>query len=166
MRKKLGEKKLLNVIKRIGNKEQRIVDDKLHKISRQLVNLAKENNSCILLGDLSGIRNKKKGKRLNRIISNMPFYKLKQFITYKANWEGIPVLETKEWYSSSTCNKCGSDNTKRPYQGLFVCNSCGYQVNADYNGSLNLGKRLLKHVFDDGVVGFQPENETNFLKIS
>lgn len=163
LRKKLGERKLQRKIKKIGNTEQRKVNDILHKISRTIVNSAKANNAVILLGDLTGIRQKPKGKRFNRIVANMPFYKLTQYITYKANWEGIPVFTTKEWYSSKTCHRCGSENTARPHQGLFKCRTCDYECNADYNGAFNLAKRLSNYMFDSGVLGFIRRNQTDFF---
>jgi putative transposase len=161
LRKKLGEKKLLKIIKKIGNTEKRKINAILHKVSKDIVTMAKKNNSIILIGDLTGIRNnaKTKGRRINRIVANMPFYKLTELITYKANWEGIPVLTTREWYSSKTCSKCNSDNTARPYQGLFKCHSCYYQTSADFNGAKNLGKRLWKYIFHDGAI-------VNLLKTS
>jgi IS605 OrfB family transposase len=163
LRKKLGEKKLLRVIKRIGRTEQRKVNDLLHKISRQIVDIAKENNAVILLGDLSGIRNRTRGKRFNRIVASMPFYKLTPYITYKAGWEEVLVLTTKEWYSSKTCHRCGSDNTSRPHQGLLVCHACGYQCNADFNGAFNLAKRLADYMFVSGVIGFSAPKQDDFL---
>jgi putative transposase len=162
LRRVLGKKKL-RVIRRVKDTESRKVNDMLHKISRELVNIAKENNACILLGDLTGIRDRSKGRRMNRIVANMPFYRLTQYITYKANWEGIPVLTTKEWYSSKLCHRCGSDNTSRPHQGLFVCHDCGYSCNADYNGAVNLGNRLAEHVFVNGVIGFSAPKRDDFL---
>lgn len=163
LRKKLGQKKLMRVIKRLEDVEARKVNAILHKISKDLVQIAKENNAVILLGDLSGISKKDRGKRMNRIVASMPFYRLKQFITYKANWEGIPVLETKEWYSSKLCHKCGTDNTSRPHQGLFVCHACGYQCNSDFNGAFNLAKRLSDYMFGSGVIGFSAPKRNDFL---
>ncbi len=74
LRKKLGKKKLRKEIKRIGQKEQRKVDAYLHAISRRIVNEATRMGSVIVFGDLKGIRSaaKGKGKRFNRIVSNMP----------------------------------------------------------------------------------------------
>lgn len=154
LRKKLSEKKLLKMVKKVGNAERRKINAILHKISKDIVTMAMKNNSIILIGDLTGIRNsaKTKGRRINRIITNMPFYKLTELITYKANWQGISVLTTKEWYSSKTCSKCNSDKTTRPCQGLFRCKGCGYSCNADYNGAKNLGKRLWKYIFHDGAI--------------
>lgn len=163
LRKKLGEKKLPSMIRKVGNAEQRRVNDTLHKISRQLVDVAKENNAVILLGDLTGIRSKARGSRMNRIVGSMPSYKLTKFIIYKASWEGIPVLTTKEWHSSKTCHMCGSDHTSRPHQSLFICHACGYSCNADYNGALNLAKRLSDYMFGRGMIGFSCEKRNDFL---
>jgi IS605 OrfB family transposase len=152
LRKRLGEKRLLKEIKRIGQKEQRVVDAYLHGISRRIVEEAARTDSVIVFGDLKGIRSaaKGKGRRFNRIVSNMPYYKLSQMIQYKARWEGIPVLKINERGTSKTCSKCGSEG-KRPYQGLFKCNECGYQANADFNGSKNILKMAAEYIFVAGV---------------
>lgn len=162
LRKKLGQKKLQKVINRIGNTESRKINEILHKISKEIVEIAKNHRAVILIGDLTGIRKSSKGKKMNRIVANMPYYKLTQYITYKANWEGIPIVITKEWYSSKMCSKCSSDYTTRPYQGLFRCHDCGYRCNADYNGAKNLGKRLMKHAFVNGTLGFGCKSRTPF----
>ena len=158
LRKRLGEKKLLKVIKRIGSKEKRIVDDLLHKISYRLVCLAYQHNALIVLGDLKGIRSsaKGKGKRMNRIVNNnMPFNKLTKYIEYKANWLGIKVIKIKENGTSKTCPKCGNKGN-RPYQGLFVCSKCKYQANADFVGALNILKRFEEYISSNGAAVSQP----------
>jgi putative transposase len=155
LRKRLGEKKLLKKIKQIKNTEKRKVNDCLHKISRQIVNEAKESNSIIVLGDLKGIRNQKKGRRMNRIVSSMPYLKLTQYIEYKAKWEGIEVVKINERGTSHICSRC-SEEGRRPTQGLFVCKNCG-EYNADLNGCINIAKRSLDYMFRDGVVLAQPK---------
>ncbi len=145
LRKRLGKKKLLRVIKKIGDTEKRKVNDICHKISRQIVNMAKETGSTIVLGNLKGIRQKAKGKRMNRIVSNMPYYKLTQFIKYKAMWDGVPVIIVSEAYTSKTCHRCGSLGS-RPYRGLFLCRSCGLRYSADLNGARNILKRALEYI--------------------
>lgn len=150
LRKRLGERKLLSVIKRVGNTEKRKVNAVCHQISRQIVNEAKETNSTIVLGDLKGIRQRAKGRRMNRIVSNMPYYKLTQFIKYKALWEGVAVLVIPEAYTSKTCHRCGCLGS-RPYQGLFLCHSCGLRYSADLNGSRNILKRALGYIPSAGA---------------
>ncbi len=88
LRKRLGEKKLLKQIKDLGQKERRIVNAYLHEISRGIVSVARNLGSIIVLGNLKGIRSthKAKGKRFNRIVASMPYYKLTEMIRYKAAW--------------------------------------------------------------------------------
>jgi len=160
LRRRLGEKKLLKKIKEIGSKERRVVDYYLHKISRELVCLAHQHNALILLGDLKGIGEsaKSKGRRMRRIVSNMPYYRLTKYIEYKANWLGIKVVKIKENGTSKTCPKCGSKG-KRPYQGLFICSNCGYKANADFVGAQNILKRFEEYISSNGAVVTQPETE-------
>ena len=88
LRRGLGERKLLRMIKRIGKTESRKVDALLHKISKEIVEEAKESCATIILGELKGIRKRAKGKRFSRIVSNMPYYRLSSFIQYKASGKG------------------------------------------------------------------------------
>lgn len=155
LRKRLGERKLLKVIRRIGHTEQRKINDLCHKIARQIVEQAEKHNAVIVVGDLEGIRERtrSKGKRLRRIVDHMPYYKLTEYIRYKALWKGIAVILANEDYTSQTCHKCHSIG-KRLSQGLFKC-SCGLEYNADLNGAINIGKRFLDHVLRDGALGFR-----------
>jgi len=140
LRRRLQEKRLLKVVKRVGCKERRVVNVILHRVSKSIVSLALASNSYIVLGDLTGIRQRAKGKRLNRIVSNMPYYRLTKMIEYKATLKGIPVITTSETYTSKTCHICGCEG-KRKTQGLFVCPHCG-EYNADLNGAINIAKKF------------------------
>lgn len=158
IRKNLGQKKLMKEIKRFGNKEEKIINHILHKISKQIVEQAKQNGSIIVMEDLKGLKEsaKDKGKRFNRIVNNFPYYKLTHYVTYKANWEGIQVIKVNPKNTSKLCSRCGQEG-KRINQGLFKCD-CGYQVNADYNASKNIMLRSLEYISKDGVeITNQPE---------
>jgi IS605 OrfB family transposase len=143
LRRRLGERKLLKEVKRIGDKEERAINYLCHKTSREIVNTARKHDSAIILGDLKGIRTRAKGRRMNRIVSNMPYFKLSQYITYKAAWEGIPIIYADEAYTSRTCPRCGSEG-RRPTQGLFLCPACRFEANADYVGARNLTERAAR----------------------
>lgn len=157
LRKRLGNKKLLKKIREIKHTEKRKVNDSLHKISRAIVNEAKEKNVVIVLGDLKGIRKsvKGKGRRFNRIVSNRPYYKLTQYITYKAEWEGVGVYQISEKNTSKICHVCGQKG-KRVTQGLFKCPNCDLEYNADLNGAINIAKRFSEQCLENGAVLVQP----------
>ncbi|MBS7614824.1 transposase [Candidatus Bathyarchaeota archaeon] len=142
LRKRLGEKKALKTIKKVGHTERRKVNAILHKISKAIVEEAKRENAIIVIGNLHGIRDRArgKGKRFNRIVSNMPFHRLSMMIEYKAIQQGILVVSTSEAYTSQTCHVCGCDGNRKT-QGLFVCPYHG-EYNADLNGAINIGKKF------------------------
>ena len=74
---------------------------------------------------------------------SMPYYRLTQFIEYKALQEGITVVQANEECTSKTCSKCG-EIAKRPRQDLIVCPH-GHMLNADINACRNLIKRFIVH---------------------
>ena len=156
LRKRLQERGLFKKLKEMKGKEMRRVELVLHEVSKYIVELAEENNSVIVMGDLKGIRKQNKGKRFNRIINSFPFNRLSFFIEYKAHLKGIAVIKIREDYTSKTCSRCGEEG-KRVKQGLFKCPHCKYQANADFNGAMNILKRSWEHVFQDGAVAFSPE---------
>ncbi len=159
LRKRLGRTKKLKTIKKISDKEKRTINDLLHKISSSIVKQANP-NTVIALGNMKGIRNRARGKRFNRIVSNMPFYKLTQYITYKALWQGNAVIKLSERNTSKICHRCGKAGT-RPSQGLFRCPHCGLQYNADLNAAINLANRCLEYILGHGVNGSPPGSDLN-----
>jgi IS605 OrfB family transposase len=160
LRKRLGEKKLLRKIKRIADVEKRKITTFCHQISAAIVKEAKENNAIIVIGDLKGVRDRARGKRLNRIVSNMPYYRLSKYIEYKALWNSVPVAYSNESKTSRECHLCHSEG-KRPKQALFICPACRHQWNADYNGAYNIAKRFWEQCFQNGAVGSPPLREAS-----
>ena len=146
LRKRLGERKALDTIRKIKDTERRKVDAVLHKISRDVVDEAERCSAIIVLGDLTGIRQRTrgKGKRFNRIVGGMPFYRLTQMITYKASLKGILVVTASEAYTSRNCRVCGCEG-ERKTQGLFVCRHHG-EYNADLNGAINIGLKVERNL--------------------
>ena len=91
LRRKLGMKKAVDTIK-IGSREKRITNDIVHNISRQIVNRALETDALIVLGDIKHLRKReqnKHGRKFNRKLAGFQYYKLTQYIKYKAGSQGI-----------------------------------------------------------------------------
>ena len=157
LRRKLGQKKLLKVVKRIGEKESRTTNDQLHKIAKAIVDEAEWLNAIIAIGNPKGIRRNGKGRRFNRKLNSWPFWKLRQYVEYKANWRGIRVIEVSEAYTSQRCWRCGAIGVRSgKHYGLFECPRCGLKENADRNGAFNIGRRALGQVSKVGAVVSQP----------
>lgn len=77
-RRKLGKLKKLSAIRKQCNKESRYIKDQNHKISRQIINMAKrENVTVIKLEKLSGIRQTTRTSRKNaKNLHSWSFYKV------------------------------------------------------------------------------------------
>jgi len=138
------------IIKKWRHKERETVKHQVHTITRRIVNKAKQMNAIIAIGDLKRIRRNGKGASFNRRLSSQPFYLFKQFLTYKANWEGIRVLTVPEAYTSQTCHRCGMKGQR--VAGRFSCQNCGLVTDADVNGAWNIGKRAHGLIHETGVV--------------
>lgn len=127
------------VRKKWDNKDKNKIKDICHQTSRKIVNKAKQNNLIIVLGKLKGIQNQNKGRKMNRKLHNFPHWKLRNYIKYKAKWEGIPVIEVSEAYTSQKCSRCKKIGKR--HKGEFKCSNCGLKTDADKNAAHNIAKR-------------------------
>jgi putative transposase len=137
VRRKLGKLKKLAAIRKRDNKEQRWMKDTDHKISRQIVNFAKENYvSLIRLEQLSGIRQTAKTSRKNeKNLHSWSFYRLAQYIEYKASLAGIQIEYVTPKYTSQKCPACGERNKANDRK--YKC-GCGFKGHRDRVGALNI----------------------------
>jgi len=167
LRRKLQEKGLQDEVKRLGQKESRTVRHRLHEISREMVDFADQHNSAIVLGDVKEVGGDTgKGKRMNRIANTWAVGKLRNFIQYKAQEKGIPVILVDEAYTSQTCYRCKeTEKTKRPSQGRFKCGNCGLDhYNADVNAAKNILDRFSAYMVENGAAVNQPETRAEVSK--
>ena len=137
-RKKLGNAKKLNAIKKAKNKEQRWMNDKDHKVSREIVDFAIQHNvGVIRLEKLANIRKQtSKSRKNNHSLSNWSFYRLAQYIEYKANLLGIKVEYVDPKYTSQQCPKCSGRNKAKDRQ--YKCSNCGHTDHRDIVGAKNI----------------------------
>jgi IS605 OrfB family transposase len=108
-----------------------------HKYSRYVVDMAlKHRCGVIQMENLTGI------SKDEVFLKNWSYYDLQQKIEYKAKEVGVKVNYIDPQYTSKRCSKCGcihKDNRKpEEDQALFLCVSCGFKTNADYNAAKNI----------------------------
>jgi putative transposase len=127
-------------VRKLRNKEARIIRNENHRISRRIVEQAKRTNSTIALEDLEGIRERLRvtqGQRYERL--SWSYFQLQQMIVYKARLEGIPVIFVPPAYTSQTCPRCHyCSRSNRKEQRWFRCQECGYFWLADDIAAVNL----------------------------
>lgn len=136
-RKKLGKTKKLCAIRKLKDKESRWMKDQDHKISRSIINYASANHiGVIKLEQLAGIRaSARKSRKNNHSLHGWSFYRLAQFIEYKAALAGIQVEYVDPKYTSQRCPECGKHNHAK--DRAYRC-SCGYHGHRDLVGARNI----------------------------
>jgi putative transposase len=153
LRRRLGIKKAIDTIKKIGSKEKRITNDIIHKISRDIVSQAANTNALIVLGDIKHLRRRRqntRSRKFNRKLSGFQYYKLSQYIKYKASLAGIKVIQVSEAWTSQLCRKCYQKGVRK-IQGLFECKNCSIEDNADRNAAFNIAQRALGYISKVGA---------------
>ena len=138
LRKKLQTSKKMKVVKRINDKEQRIMRDIDHKLSHDIVETAVAHNvKVIKLEQLKNIRSTtRKSRKNNHSLHTWSFYRLAQFIEYKAKLAGISVEYVNPAYTSQTCPICG--NVHHANDRNYTC-ECGFHIHRDLLGAMNIG---------------------------
>jgi len=140
IRKRLQKQGKFRKLKTIKDRESRIVKDLNHKISRKLVNIAKEQDATLVFEDLKGIRKAKKQHRsFKYALHSWSFYQLQQFVEYKAKLLGVPVLYVDPAYTPQDCSRCGARGQRRGKE--CKCPICGHVDHADVNAAFNIALR-------------------------
>ena len=133
--------------KRYSEKRSGLVEDRLHKISREIINdLSHRGVSTVIVG-------KNTGQKINNKLKNfvqVPLFRLITMIKYKAELAGIAFIQVNESYTSGTSfldnelpTKEYYNKSRRKYRGLFLSND-SKRINADVNASFQIMKKVYR----------------------
>ena len=131
--------------KRYSEKYSGLIEDRLHKISREIINdLSHRGVSTVIVG-------KNTGQKINNKLKNfvqVPLFRLITMIKYKAELAGITFIQVNESYTSGTSfldnespTKEYYDKSRRKCRGLFLSNN-SKRINADVNASFQIMKKV------------------------
>ena len=163
-----GDKGTSNRLKWLNNRRNFWIEDKIHKVSRWIINFCKHNNiGSIVIGLNKGWKQSiDLGKKINQKFVEIPFSKLIDKITYKGKLIGINIQITEESYTSKIDHLAFESLKKqevylgrRKKRGLFQ-SSIGKLINADINGAIGIGRKVfgdsfVKEIIDSGFA-FNP----------
>lgn len=137
LRQKLQKAKHMDAVQRINNKEQRIMKDIDHKLSHSIIETAASHNvKTIKLECLSNIRSTTRTSRKNNhSLHTWSFYRLAQYIEYKARIAGIKVEYVDPAYTSQKCPVCGHIHHANDRD--YIC-KCGFHIHRDLLGAMNI----------------------------
>ena len=126
----------LKPIAKLAEKEKNFRGTRYHQYSKALIDFAlKHNAGAIVLEDLSSLKQAKTGLRY---LGNWCPSDLQSKIKYKAEEQGIKVIEIAPQYTSQRCSNCGLISRDMREGGSFKCIACGYEAQADYNAARNI----------------------------
>ena len=145
------------LLRREGTRERHRVRQRLHRLSKGLVRIARELRLAVILEDLKLGNPSGRSRRNNRRLSSWPRSQLHFQIGYKAALAGVPVIKVNPRYTSKTCPVCGETKGRRERVGrMFKCR-CGWRMDRQLNAGLNiLNTALASRETLARAVRFQP----------
>lgn len=142
-----GRNNKLKALDRLSKAESHFVETYCHIISKRIIDFAlKHNAKYINIENLNGYDTS------DFILRNWSYYKLQEYITYKAAKYGIVVRKINPCYTSQICSVCGNwEYGQRKSQAVFECanEKCNshkkyeYGFNADFNAARNIAMSTL-----------------------
>ena len=141
--KKAGDRRVMRrQLNREGRREKNRVRQRLHLLSKRLVELAKSYQAAVVLEDLTLRGAGGRSRQMNRRLSSWPRGELHRQIEYKAALAGVPIIKVNPAWTSKTCPVCGARRRDRVGKE-FVCLMCDWEMDRQINAGLNILKTAL-----------------------
>lgn len=137
-----GREKKLKAMDKLKKREENFVKTYCHFISRQVVDFAVQNGAKYI--NMENLAEYGKAQTNQFVLRNWSYYRLQQYIEYKAKMAGITVRKVDPYHTSQICSCCGHwEEGQRIRQDAFVCKNpnCknyGKEINADFNAARNI----------------------------
>ena len=149
--KKCNDRYVSHKLETLYRKRNNRFNTYMHKASKEIIDYCLEHNvSQIIIG-----HNKlqKQESKLKNFVA-IPTFRLIELIKYKAEYQGIEVVETEESYTSITSYldkeepiKNNANKARRIHRGLFKSNK-----NKIINADVNSAYQIMKKVIGDKVI--------------
>ena len=144
--KKCNDKYMSHKLETLYRKRNNRFNTYMHKASKKIIDYCLEHNvKQIIIG-----HNKlqKQESKLKNFVA-IPTFRLIELIKYKAEYQGIEVVETEESYTSITSYldkeepiKDNANKARRIHRGLFKSNK-NKIINADVNSAYQIMKKVI-----------------------
>jgi IS605 OrfB family transposase len=142
----LGTNDLLSLYDDICNKKQRNSKEYKKKLKERdnligyYVNqINTEGINKIIVEDLNNVKHKSKfNSSVNDKVSRWVYRPLLNKIEMICEVKGIELVKVSPAYTSQTCSFCGAMRKESRQGELFRCIDCGYEIDSDYNASINI----------------------------
>lgn len=137
-KKTLGSANRAKARRKVARIHAKISDcrkDRLHKLSRKIVN----DNQVICVESLK-VKNMLRNRSLAKSISDVGWGEFVRQLEYKATWAGRQLSAIDQWYpSSKRCSDCGYVMSAMPLQiRAWTCPECTSEHDRDVNAAVNI----------------------------
>ncbi|EWG98848.1 RNA-guided endonuclease InsQ/TnpB family protein [Halomonas sp. BC04] len=156
-KKQRGSKNRAKARQKVARLHAKISDcrmDRLHKLSRQIVN----ENQVICVESLK-VKNMLRNRSLAKSISDAGWGEFVRQLEYKVDWAGRQVSAIDQWYpSSKRCSGCGHVMPEMPLQvRAWACPECAVEHDRDINAAINIkAAGLAVLALGENVSGMEP----------
>lgn len=128
-----------------------------HQLSASVISFAKNNGAGVIqIEDLEGLQEHLTGTFLG---SRWRYHQLQNFIEYKAKEAGIELRTINPRFTSRRCSGCGfihrdfdrkfrDENRRDGFLVKFVCPSCQYDADPDYNAARNIATPGIEEIIE------------------
>src|SRR2546426_10798265 len=127
-RKKVHDRRLQRrLLDREGRRGRNRVRQRLHVVSKGLVQVAKSARSAIVLEELTLHGAGGRSRKMNRRLASCPRGEIHRQIEYKAALARAPIIKVNPAWTSKTCPVCGARRRDRVGK-VFVCLACDWEM--------------------------------------
>ena len=142
-RKKAHDRRVRRgLLDREGRRERNRVRQRLHRVSKALVERARAKMAAIVLEDLTLHNASGRSKKTNRRLSSWPRGEVHRQLEYKAALAGVPIIKVNPQWTSKTCPACGARRRDRVGKE-FVCLMCDWEMDRQINAGMNILKTAI-----------------------
>ena len=122
---------------KLANQHDRISNQRKDFLQKTTTEISKK-YTVIRIEDLN-VSGMIANHKLSLAISDLGFYEFRRQLIYKQDRYGTRVELVDRWYpSSKTCSHCGHIQSMPLRERVFDCQRCGFQIDRDFNASINL----------------------------
>jgi putative transposase len=131
--------KARNKLGRAHLKVSRRRNDWVCKLAQRVI----QSNDLVAIENLK-VCNLVKNHCLAKSISDVAWYRFREWLEYFGVVYGVPVIAVKPNYTSQNCSNCGQKVVKTLSTRTHKCPHCGYIADRDENAAINILKSALK----------------------
>ena len=139
-----GTRAAHNAVLRLGKREDAWRKQHIHTVANELVREAVEHDcDAIAFEDPTDIRERLPHAKWHHVWA---FRRLYEYVSYEAPERGVSVEQVEPNHTSQRCSRtdCGFTHPDSRDGEQFCCQTCGYELNADYSGAKNIGPRYAR----------------------